>query len=117
MRGLALATALSAMVHLCVLSGVLAHRLGGMDWRRVGCALGRAGLAAIPVILACAWVAGLAVWQREDEWVAKGVMLTVGIGLSVTGYLGTQALLRSEEQDVLWNVVQRHVPFVRARKG
>ncbi len=115
--GLALATALSAMAHISVLLGILAHRLGGIDWRRARRAFGHAGLATIPVILACTWVAGLAVWQREDEWVAKGVMLLVGIGLSITGYLGTQALLRSEEQDVLWNMVRRKVPCARPRQG
>lgn len=115
--GLALATALSAMVHLSVLLGILTHRLGGTDWRRVGRSLGHAGLATIPVMLACTWVAGLAVWQHEDEWVAKGLMLLVGIGLSVAGYLGTQALLHSEEQHVLWNIVRRHVPFLRTGQG
>ncbi len=115
--GLALATALSAMVHISVLLGIVAHRLGGMDWRRVGRSLACTGLATIPVILACAWVAGLAVWQREDEWIAKGIMLLVGIGLSMTGYFGTQALLRSEEQDVVWNMVQRHLPFIRPHRG
>ncbi len=114
--GLALATALSAMVHISVLLGVLAHRLGGIDWRRVGRALGYAGLATIPVILTCAWVASLAIWQREDEWMAKGIMLLVGIGLSITGYVGTQALLRSEEQEVLWNMMQRNIPFVRPHR-
>ncbi len=115
--GLALATALSAMVHISMLLVILTYRLGGMDWRRVGRALGHAGLATISVILVCAWVAGLAVWQREDEWIAKGIMLMVGIGLSITGYLGTQALLRSEEQEVLWKVVQRNVPFLQPRQG
>lgn len=115
--GLALATALSAMVHVSVLLGIFARRLGGMDWRRVGRALGHALLAAIPVLLACAWVSGLAVWQRDDEWMAKGIMLLVGIGLSLTGYVGAQALLRSDEQDVLWNMAQRHMPWSHRREG
>ena len=104
--GLALATALSAMVNIGVLIGILTHRLGGIDWRGIGRSLGQAGLATIPVILSCLWIADLAVWQRADEWIAKSTMLTVGIGLSVTGYVGMQALLRSEELDALWNMVQ-----------
>ena len=111
--GLALATALSAMVNISVLIGILTHRLGGIDWRGIGRSLGQAGLATIPVILSCLWIADLAVWHRADEWIAKGIMLTVGVGLSVTGYVGIQALFHSRELEVLWNLVQRNVPFLR----
>ena len=111
--GLALATALSAMVNVGVLIGILTHRLGGIDWRGIGRSLGQAGLATIPVILSCLWIADLAVWHRADEWIAKGIMLTVGIGLSATGYVGIQALFHSQELEVLWNLVQRNVPFLR----
>ncbi len=114
--GLALATALAAMVNIGMLLGILTRRLGGIDWRAVGRAFGQAGLATIPVMLACTWVANLAVWQREDEWLAKAIMLLVGIGLSMTGYLGIQALLRSDEQDVVWSMVRRHMPFVRPHR-
>jgi putative peptidoglycan lipid II flippase len=34
-------------------------------------------------------------------------MLTVAIGLSLSGYLGVHALLRSEELDLLWGIVKR----------
>ncbi len=107
--GLALATALSAMVNVSVLIGILTYRLGGIDWRGVCHSLGQAGLATIPVVLVCLWIADLAVWHRADEWIAKGIMLTVGIGLSVTGYIGAQALLRSRELDVLWKMVQEKI--------
>ena len=113
--GLALATALSAMVNIGVLIGILTYRLGGIDWRGIGRSLGQAGLATIPVILSCLWIADLAVWHREDEWIAKGIMLTVGIGLSATGYVGIQALFHSKELEVLWKLVQRSVPFLRAQ--
>ena len=114
--GLALATALSAMVNIGLLIGILTYRLGGIDWRGVCLSLGRAGLATLPIILACVWVDGLAVWQRADEWIAKGIMLTVGIGLSMTGYVGIQALLRSQELDVLWRMVQQNIPSLRPRR-
>ena len=65
------------------------------------------------MILSCLGIADLAVWQRADEWIAKGIMLTVGIGLSVTGYLGMQALFHSQELEVLWKLLQRNVPFLR----
>ena len=107
--GLALATALSAMVNITILVSVLTHRLGGIDWWHFGQSFGRALIATIPVVLACLWIANLAVWQREDEWIAKSIMLVVGIGLSVTGYVGTHALYQSQELDVLWQLVQTKV--------
>ena len=109
--GLALATALSAMVNISLLIGILTYRLGGVDWRGVCRSLGQTGLATIPVILVCLWIAGLAVWYQEDEWIAKSIMLTVGIGLSVIGYIGTQALFQSRELEILWKLVQQNVPF------
>jgi putative peptidoglycan lipid II flippase len=34
-------------------------------------------------------------------------MLGVAIGLSVSGYLGVHALMRSEELDLIWGMVKR----------
>ncbi|MER3425553.1 MAG: hypothetical protein C4293_22265, partial [Nitrospiraceae bacterium] len=104
--GLALATALSGMLNAGLLVAVLNHRLGGVDWPSIGRSAGRVLVAVVPVVLTCVWVAGLEVWSRQDEWVAKGVMLVVGIGLSVTGYVGVHALMRSEELDALFGLVK-----------
>ncbi len=104
--GLALATALSAMVNITILVSVLTYRLGGIDWWYFGQSFGRTLIATVPVVLVCLWIANLGVWEREGEWIAKSLMLAVGIGLSVTGYLGTHALYRSQELDVLWELVQ-----------
>jgi putative peptidoglycan lipid II flippase len=105
--GLALATALSAMLNVSVLVAVLNRRLGGVDWRAVGRSAMRTAAAAAPVALACCWVASAAVWAREGEWVGKAVLLAAGVGVSITGYVGVHALLRSEELDVLWGMVRR----------
>jgi len=59
--------------------------------------------------LVCLWVANLAVWGREDEWIAKTIMLLVGIGLSVTGYIGMQALHQSQELEALWQLFRTKV--------
>ena len=104
--GLALATAIAAMINGSILVTVLNRRLGGVDWGSVLRSTGRVIAAGVAVLLVCLWVSGLAVWMRPEEWVAKAVMLTVGIGLSVTGYFGVHALLRSEELDVLWGMVK-----------
>ncbi len=105
--GLALATALASMLNVGILIVVLNRRLGGVDWRSVGRSATRTALATAPLIVACVWVAGAEVWVHEGEWIGKTVMLAVGIGLSVTGYVGVHALLRSEELDVVWGMVRR----------
>ncbi len=105
--GLALATALAGMLNAAILVAVLNRRLGGVHWSSVGRSAGRVLIAVLPLAIACVWVAGLEVWTRQGEWIAKTVMLFVGLGLSVTGYLGTHALLRSQELDFFWGIIQR----------
>jgi putative peptidoglycan lipid II flippase len=107
--GLALATAVASMINGALLVVVLNRRLGGVDWNLVGYSASRTLIAAAPVVLICLWVAGLEVWGRQGEWIAKSVMLFVGIGLSVTGYFGLHALMRSEELDLLWRLLRRKI--------
>jgi len=104
--GLALATALAGMVNGGILVAVLNRRLGGVEWGSVGRSAGRVLVACIPLVLACVWVAGAQVWTHEGEWAAKSVMLAVAVGLSVSGYLGVHALMRSEELDLVWGMVR-----------
>ena len=105
--GLALATALAAMVNGGILVAVLHRRLGGVEWGSVGRSSLRVLLASVPLVVVCAWVAAAQVWTQPGEWTAKSVMLCVAIGLSVSGYLGVHALLRSEELDLVWGMVRR----------
>lgn len=107
--GLALATALAAMVNGGILVAVLNRRLGGVEWSSVGRSSLRVLAACLPMAAACWWVAGAQVWSHPADWIAKSVMLFVAIGLSVTGYLGAHALMRSEELEVLWTMVKRKV--------
>jgi putative peptidoglycan lipid II flippase len=113
--GLALATALAGMVNGGILIAVLNRRLGGVEWGSVGRSAGRVVVASIPLILACLWVAGAQVWTHEGEWAAKSVMLAVAIGLSVSGYLGVHALLRSEELDLVWGMVRNKIGRMTGR--
>ncbi|MGH7232534.1 MAG: murein biosynthesis integral membrane protein MurJ [Nitrospiraceae bacterium] len=105
--GLALATALAGMLNAVTLVAVLNRRLGGVDWGSVGRSAARVLVAAVPLALACLWVASLEVWSRQEQWIAKTIMLCVGLGLSATGYLGVHALMRSPELDVFWGIIQR----------
>jgi putative peptidoglycan lipid II flippase len=74
-------------------------------------------LACAPVAVACFWVAGAQVWTHEGQWTAKSIMLFVGIGLSVTGYLGVHALFRSDELDVFLGMVKRKLGRVANKFG
>jgi putative peptidoglycan lipid II flippase len=113
--GLALATALAAMVNGGILVAVLHRRLGGIEWGSVGRSSLRALIASAPVAVVCAWVAAAPAWTHPGDWIEKSVMLFVAIGLSVSGYLGVHALLRSEELDLVWGMVQRK--FRREARG
>lgn len=107
--GLALATALAAMLNGAILVTVLNRRLGGVDWWSISRSSLRAIAACVPLALACVWVAGAQVWSHPDDWIAKSVMLFVAMGLSVTGYLGVHAMLRSEELNVVWGMIRGKV--------
>jgi putative peptidoglycan lipid II flippase len=86
---------------------VLNRRLGGVEWGSVGRSALRVLVACVPLVVSCLWVAGAQVWSQPDQWAAKSVMLAVAIGLSLSGYLGVHALLRSEELDLVWGMVKR----------
>ncbi len=105
--GLALATALAAMVNGIILVAVLNRRLGGVDWGVVGRSSLRVLVACIPMVMACWWVAGAQVWTHPAEWIAKSAMLVAAIGFSVIGYLGVHLLFRSEELNVVLGMVRR----------
>ena len=105
--GLALATALAAMVNGGILIAVLNRRLGGVDWGSVGRSLLRVLAASVPLGVVCAWVAASQMWTHQGEWIEKSAMLVVAIGLSVGCYMGVHALLRSEELGLVWGMVRR----------
>ena len=105
--GLALATALAAMLNGGILVVVLHRRLGGVEWGSVGRSALRVLVASVPLVVVCAWVASAQVWTHPGEWAEKSAMLFVAIGLSVGGYVGVHALLHSEELGLVWGMVTR----------
>ena len=104
--GLALATALAGMLNVVILVAILNRRLGGVDWSSVIRSSGRVLLASLPVILICVWVADLDMWNRPGEWESKLIALFVAVGISMAGYVGLHALMKSEELVVLQNIVK-----------
>ena len=113
--GLALATALAAMVNGGILVAVLHRRLGGVEWGSVGRSSLRVLIASAPLVVICAWVAAAQVWTHPGEWIEKSAMLFMAIGLSVSGYLGVHALLRSEELNLVWGMVRKILGRVISR--
>jgi putative peptidoglycan lipid II flippase len=105
--GLALATALSAILNMAALVVLLDRRLGSFGWETIVRSHLRVLLAAVPIVATCLWVAGLGVWSQPEAWAAKTVMLIVGIGISVAGYVTVHALLHSDELDFLWGLLKR----------
>jgi putative peptidoglycan lipid II flippase len=102
-----LATSLSAMINMVLLVIFLGRKLEALRWEMIIRSHLRVMVASIPVVLACVWVGGLAVWTQPDAWIAKGVMLVVGIGLSIAGYITAHTLLGSSEMDFLWGLFKR----------
>mgnify|MGYP001563911428 FL=1 len=113
--GLALATALAAMVNGGILVAVLHRRLGGVEWGSVGRSSLRVLIASVPLVVVCAWVAAAQFWTHPGDWLEKSMMLTMAIGLSVSGYLGVHAVLRSEELDLVWGMVRKKLGRVIGR--
>ena len=107
--GLALATALSAILNMAVLLVFLARQLGDFGWEAILRSHARVVLASVPIVVTCLWIAGLGVWTQPEAWVAKTVMLIVGMGISVASYVTVHALLGSDELDFLWGLVRRKI--------
>src|SRR5207237_7782933 len=76
--GLALATALSAMLNMALLVVLLDRRLGSLGWPAILRSHGRVLLASLPIVSTCLWVAGLGVWTQPGVWATKAVILIVG---------------------------------------
>ena len=105
--GLALATALAAMINGAILIIVLNRRLGGIEWGSVGRSSLRVVLACFPLIVTCFLAASASLWTHPGEWIEKAVLLAVAIAFSVGGYVGVHLLLKSDEVDVVWGMVKR----------
>jgi len=110
--GLALSTALAGMVNGIILISVLNQRLGGVEWGLVGRSMLRSACACIPLTIVCTWIADFPIWTSPGEWTLKSGLLSVAIGSSVAGYVGMQALLKSDELSLLLGIVRKKLPRI-----
>ncbi|MBI3609504.1 MAG: murein biosynthesis integral membrane protein MurJ [Nitrospirae bacterium] len=111
--GLALATSLSAVLNFGLLIWILNRRLQGIEWPMILRSVGNTILATIPVGLLGWAVASLPIWSFPGEWDVKTFWLCSAIAMSILSYIVSNRLLRSEEQDFLWEMVKTKI----AKKG
>ncbi|MDH5562902.1 MAG: murein biosynthesis integral membrane protein MurJ [Nitrospirota bacterium] len=108
--GLALAAGLAAISQTVMLATMLSQRLQGLLWKTLGASLARTGIALLPMIGLCIWIASLPVWQEAGQSLPKIAWLLLAIGGSVLGYFGVHQLLHSDELMHLKLMVQRRLP-------
>ena len=64
-------------------------------------------MASIPVAAVCVWVSSAAIWNQSGAWLLKGTALIAGMAFSVGAYVGVHILLRSNEMDVMLQIIKR----------
>lgn len=105
--GLALAAGLAAIGHTLILATILGKRLQGLLWHSLGASLLRTGIALLPLIGFCTWIAAFPLWQEGGQGPQKIVWLILAISGSAMGYFGIHQLLRSDELMHLKLMIQR----------
>ncbi len=105
--GLALATSLSAMVNITMLTLLLRKKIGRMDGTRIFKSL----LKIIPVSAAMGLIGWMIskqpVWQTGGNTLLKAALLFGGMSLCFLFYVAAMWLLRSEELRFMWDIVKR----------
>ena len=108
-HGLALATALSAILNVSLLIFILNRRLSGIDWPAILRSLRNTVLATIPVGIIAWYVSSLEIWIYPSDLAVRAVWLLGGIAIAVLAYILTHRLLKSEEQTFLWDMVKKRL--------
>jgi putative peptidoglycan lipid II flippase len=107
--GLALGTALAALVNASVLLVLLRRRLGGLDGGRIAVALVKITLASI-VMAAAAWGVERALWSAAPGFgvLARAIRVFSAIGVALLVLAAAARLLRIQEfEDALHRVLAR----------
>jgi len=104
--GLALATSLSSMINLIVLTVTLRRRLGGIDGRGVTSSVVK-DLIAAAVMGGAVFIVSLTYTRAAGSILGLLVLVLGGVGLGVIVYLCAAAGLKSPELDFVWSYVKR----------
>lgn len=112
--GLALATAGAAIVNFMGLVWLLRKRMGRIDGRRVVSSILKVSAASSVMAVSAWYIAQYGSWQVSGHSGEKGFILACAILVSGLVYLGFMKLIRSEEMEFLWGMVEGRL---RRRKG
>jgi putative peptidoglycan lipid II flippase len=93
--GLALANTAAISIEMVLLVGLLARRMGGLEWPQLSATILRAGIATLVMALPLAWFEGR--WGGGSPVLVGVVGLIAGAGL----YLGTALFLHMPEVQVI----------------
>ncbi len=108
-RGLALATALSAIFNFLALLFILKTSLGGMEINKMLRSTLQVIVASCVMITPAFWVVRQEIWMRGGHWETKGVLLFSTLLASVLIYSLIQAKLKSEEFFFLYGMLKEKV--------
>jgi putative peptidoglycan lipid II flippase len=105
--GLALATSLSAMLNLGLLTKRLRKKIGRMDGRRILASLVKIVPSSLVMGAIGWWVSRNPMWDSPGNTLVKIEWLGGGMAVSVLFYIVAMWALRSEELAFLWGMVKR----------
>jgi len=99
--GLAAANTFATLVEMALMVGLLARRLGGLEWPQLWSTVARAALATAAMALPLIWLA--------DRWSGERAILFGVLGLVVGAaiYFGAAVLLRMPEVRVARRIFSR----------
>jgi putative peptidoglycan lipid II flippase len=105
-RGLALATALSAMINFLGLFWALRRRIGRIDGGKILRSSLQTLTLSLLAMLPAFWIGGLQIWQDEGQFSFKSLILSAAILTSALLYMGLHALIQSEEATTIMALVK-----------
>jgi putative peptidoglycan lipid II flippase len=115
-RGLALATALSAMVNFLGLFFVLRQRIVRVDGEKIFRSHLQTLTISLLAMLPAFWVGRLQIWQDAGQFTSKSFILIIAILISAFLYMGLHASMKSEEADTIIAFTKSKLFNVFARK-
>jgi len=105
--GLALATSLSSILNLILLSRALNLKLGGMDLKEVAAPLLRIFLCSLPMGFVSYLICSLGDWSSTGHGAPKVVLLMAAIAASLGTYLGSSYWMKNAEMIFLLKMIRK----------
>ncbi len=115
--GLALSTSLAATVNLIGLTVLLRRRLGPLGAAEWLPSFARSLVAALAMVPAVRWVAGLTDWAEHGHLVAHAAVLAAAIGVGVFVFVAVAAVLGGDEIRAVTRILQQRITPPAAVQG